>query len=54
MTDKEQTDAFANELDKLIDRFRDEFDLSYAVVCGTMLLKIHTLFAEASGRKDEV
>lgn len=54
MTDKEQTDAFADELDKLVERFRQEFEMSYASVCGVLHLKIHLLFQEAISREDEL
>ncbi len=54
MTDKEQIDAFADEIDKLVERFRQEFEMSYASVCGVLHLKIHLLFQEAISRKDEV
>ena len=33
-----QIDAFYSELDKLIDRFRNEFDLSVAAVIGCLEL----------------
>ncbi len=54
MTDGEQTDAFADELDKLVERFRQEFEISYANVCGVLQMKIHLLFQEAISRKDEL
>lgn len=54
MTDKEQTDHFANELDALVDRFRSEYEMSYAVVIGTLQMKIHLLCNEAEERSDEV
>ena len=47
MTDSEQTSAFGDELDKLIDRFREEFDLTYAQLIGTLHFKIHLLCNEA-------
>lgn len=34
MTDKEQTAALASELAKVIERFKDEFDVSLAVAIG--------------------
>jgi hypothetical protein len=54
MTDKEQTDAFADELDKLVDRFRQEFDLTYAQAVGVLHMKAHLLCEDASERGDEV
>lgn len=54
MTDKEQTDAFANDLDKLVERYRQEFDMSYAQIVGTLYMKCHILCSEAEERGDEV
>lgn len=53
MSDGEQTDAFADELDKLVERFRQEFEISYANVCGVLQMKIHLLFQEAINLKNE-
>lgn len=46
MTDREQTDNFASELDLLIDRYRREYDLTYAQVIGVMQIKICLLCTE--------
>ncbi len=46
MTQEEQTEAFAGELDKLIDRYCDEFDLPYAAVVGVMHFKTHLLMQD--------
>lgn len=54
MTDKEQTDHFANELDALVDRFRSEYEMSYATTVGVLEMKIHLLCNEAKERSDEV
>lgn len=51
MTDREQIDHFAHELDKLIDRFRLEYHIPYAAVVGTLQIKIHALCDE--GLRDE-
>jgi len=48
MDHKEQTAAFEAELRNLIDRFRSEFDLTYAAVIGTLTLAVHTLAVEAN------
>lgn len=40
MTQKEQIDHFATELDALVDRFAEEYDLPYASVVGVLQLKI--------------
>ncbi len=36
MTEREQVDAFADDLGKLIDRYRSEFDLTIAGVLGVL------------------
>lgn len=38
MTQEEQTDAFATELDSLIARYRSEFNLTVASVVGALEL----------------
>ena len=48
MSDKEQAEKFGEELDNLVDRFRDEWDLSYAVVIGLLTVKAQALCAECS------
>jgi hypothetical protein len=48
MTDREQTEHFANELDRMIDRFRSEYQISYASVIGTLNIKAVSLTIEAS------
>lgn len=47
MSDKEQTDRFSHDLDALVERYRKEYDLSYASVIGVLLLQIHMLSDEA-------
>lgn len=54
MDAKEQTQQFSDELDKLVNRFRAEYDLTYAVAVGVLQMKIHLLCAEAADREDEV
>lgn len=54
MTDKEQTDAFANDLDKLVERYRQEFEMSYAQIVGTLYMKNHLLCTEAEEREGEL
>jgi len=47
MTQQEQINCFAKELTKLIDRYADEFDLSYAAVVGVLKIKADGLSAQA-------
>lgn len=53
MSEKEQIDHFANELDKLVERFRKEYEMTYASAVGVLEMKIHLLCAEAEERRDE-
>lgn len=54
MNEKEQIDHFANEIDALVDRYRTEYEMTYAGVVGVLQMKIYTLCAEAVERSDEV
>lgn len=53
MNAKEQTDAFSNDLDNLVERYAKEFDLSYAQVVGVLHMKIWLLCEDASNRDDD-
>ena len=52
MTDKQQTEHLADELDKLIRRFCAEYDLTYAVAVGVLQMKIHLLCAQAAAEEE--
>lgn len=54
MDANEQTKAFADELDKLCERFRSEFDLSYAQAVGVLQMKSWLLCSEAAEREDDL
>jgi len=54
MTEKEQIGKFADDVDKLVDRYRAEFDLSYAAVVGALTMKVHLLCEEAAEGEEEV
>lgn len=54
MTDKEQMDHFANDIDALVERYRTEYEITYAAVVGVLQMKIHLVCDEASERGDEV
>lgn len=45
---------FADELDSLVHRYRQEADFSYAEVIGALNMKMWTLMHEAQQRADEV
>lgn len=46
MTPNEQIDAFSIDIGKVIDRYRREFDLSYAAAVGTLMIHAHRLMDE--------
>lgn len=54
MSDKEQTDNFANDVDRLVDRYRSEYEIPYAAVVGVLQMKIHLLCDEASECAEDV
>lgn len=54
MTDQEQIQRFADDLDNLVDRYRKEYEISMAGVVGTLQMKIWLLCLEAKDRDDEV
>ena len=43
MTQSEQILALSNELDRLIDRFRHEYDISVAAVVGVLEMHKHEI-----------
>jgi hypothetical protein len=49
----EQVQQFADELDKMVNRFRSEYDISYAAVVGALMFRIHTLMVEAQEKANE-
>lgn len=53
MTPNQQITAFSDDLDNLVDRYRREFDLSYAAVVGVFFMKAHLLCAEAVEEDDD-
>lgn len=53
MKQKEQIEHLANELDALIGRFSEEYDLSYAAVIGVLHMKIHLLEKQAIEEEEQ-
>lgn len=53
MTDREQTKAFASDLGALIDRYRQEFDITHGQVIGVLQIVVHAIIAEALETEDE-
>lgn len=48
MNDSEQVRQLGDELDRLINRFRQEYDMTYAAVVGVLEMKKHLLCEEAA------
>lgn len=53
MTHPQQITAFATELDKLVDRFRSEFELPVVSVLGVLQLQQHLLLTEITAEEEE-
>lgn len=52
MTDREQLMAFADDLDRLVDRYAQEFEISYGAIIGAMFAKMHLLCDQARDQED--
>jgi len=53
MDDKQQICAFAGDLDRLVERYRSEFELTYAAVVGTLFMKAQLLTKESDDFNDD-
>lgn len=53
MSERDQIAQLETEIDKLVDRFRAEYDITYAATIGTLQLKIHRLSCEAVEQSEE-
>lgn len=53
MTEAEQTQQFCNELDRLVDRFSMEYQMSYAALVGALHIKAHALIVESFEDEEE-
>ena len=49
-----QVVQFADELDRLTNHVRHEYDMSYAKVIGTLLMKVILLSLECRDREDDI
>ena len=47
MTQEEQIDHLENDIDALINRYKDEFDLTHPTLIGVLQMKCHLLMYEA-------
>lgn len=54
MSNDDQVMAFADDLDKLVQRYRIEFDLNFAAVVGVLEAKKWFLIREAEKLKDQL
>jgi hypothetical protein len=50
----ENVSHLANDLDNLINRYRAEYDITYAEMVGVLSMKIHLLNEEAIERQEEL
>ncbi len=53
MTDREQIKAFADDLDRLVERYAIEFEISYGGIIGAMFAKCHLLCNQAAAQENE-
>lgn len=52
MNANEQIFAFAEDLDKLVERYRNEFDITYAAVVGVLFMKAQILCSESAEEEE--
>ncbi len=53
MSDKEQIDAFAADLEALVSRYRAEFNLTLAAAVGVLEIQKHALITDALREDDD-
>ena len=53
MDNGEQIQQFQNKLDKLVNTYTEEFDLSIAAMIGTLMCKIYELLANSNDDEDD-
>lgn len=54
MTEREQIEALEADLDRLVGRYCDEFELTAASAVGVLAFKMHTLMSHAERKhRDE-
>jgi hypothetical protein len=52
MDNGEQIEQFQNKLDRLVDTYTEEFDLSIAAMIGILMCKIYELLANSNDDED--
>lgn len=53
MDNEEQISQFQNKLDKLVERYVMEFDLSLAAMVGVLICKVYELLANADNDEED-
>lgn len=53
MDNGKQIEQFQNKLDKLVNTYTEEFDLSIAAMIGIFVCKIYELLANQENEEDE-
>lgn len=53
MSHQEQVRAFADDIDKLVDRYVNEFDLLYADAIGVLFMKAQLICLQAKDDDSE-
>jgi hypothetical protein len=53
MDNGEQIEQFQNKLDKLVNTYTEEFDLSIAAMIGILMCKIYELLANSNDDEDD-
>jgi hypothetical protein len=53
MDNGEQIQQFQNKLDKLVDTYTEEFDLSIAAMIGILMCKIYEILSNANDDEDD-
>ena len=53
MDNGEQIEQFQNKLDKLVNTYTEEFDLSIAAMIGTLMCKIYELLANSNDDEED-
>lgn len=53
MSESDQIKQLGDEVDKIINRAREEYDITYAAVVGVLQMKIHLLCEEAQDQDED-
>lgn len=53
MSHVDQIEHLENDLDRIIERYRSEYDMTFAAMIGVFQLKVHQLSVEAYEEPEE-